>query len=382
MLRSRLAGAILIVFQPLSPDERKEMTMYKKLFIPGPTHVRDEILQAQAAPMIGHRATEYADLQKEVTPRLQEMLYTTQRVFLFTSSSTGVMEGAVRQCSTQKVLNTICGAFSKRWYEITASNGIPCDKVQVPMGQAVTPELVDRALSKDDYDAVTVVLNETSTGITNPVREIAAMIRHKYPDMLILVDAVSGMAGIKIEFDAWDIDVCLAGVQKCFALPPGLSICAVSERAMERSRQVPNKGYYFDFWVNDKYYQRHQTPATPAISLIQALNVQMDAILAEGLDNRWARHAEMAGCVQDWARIHFGLFSDERYLSNTVTNVENTRGIDVNALNAELGKRGAMISNGYGELKGECFRIAHMGDLTVQDVQWLLAQINDILGLD
>jgi aspartate aminotransferase-like enzyme len=356
--------------------------MYKKLFIPGPTHVREAILQAQAAPMIGHRAPEYSELQRAVTTKLQKMLYTTQRVFLFASSSTGVMEGAVRQCSTRKVLNTACGAFSQRWHTITASNGLPCDKIEVPMGQAITPELVDRALSTGEYDAVTIVLNETSTGIMNPVREIATLIRARYPDVLIVVDAVSAMAGVKIEFDAWDIDVCLAGVQKCFALPPGLTVCAVSERAMERSRQVANKGYYYDFWVNSKYYSRDQTPATPAISLIQALNVQLDAILEEGLDARWSRHCKMAGYVRDWAKTYFGLFGDERYLSNTVTNVENTRHIDVSALNAELGRRGAAISNGYGELKGRCFRIAHMGDLTPADLEWLLSQINEILNLE
>jgi aspartate aminotransferase-like enzyme len=149
---------------------------------------------------------------------------------------------------------------------------------------------------------------------------------------------------------------------------------------MERSRQVPNKGYYYDFWVNDKYYQRNQTPATPAISLIQALDVQLNDILAEGLDARWARHAGMAKRVQDWARRRFQLFGDERYLSQTVTNVANVRGIDVAALNVELGKRGATISNGYGPLKEKCFRIAHMGDLTRQDIDWLLNQIDDIVG--
>ncbi|HUX76509.1 MAG TPA: alanine--glyoxylate aminotransferase family protein [Anaerolineae bacterium] len=355
--------------------------MYKKLFIPGPTHVREKILQAQAAPMLGHRSKEYADLQAEVTPKLQQMLYTQQRVYLYASSSTGVMEGSVRQASTKKVLNTACGAFSKRWGQITAANGVPCDKVEVPMGQAITPELVDEALAKGDYDAITVVMNETSTGLMNPVEGIAALVREKYPDVLILVDAVSCMAGTKIEFDAWGLDVCLAGVQKCFALPPGLTVCAVSDRARERSKQVPDHGYYFAYEHMDKRYEKHQTPATPAVSLIQALNAQMDDVLAEGLENRWQRHKEMAAFVQDWARRYFALYSDERYLSHTVTNVENTRGISVAGLNEELGKRGAMISNGYGDLKEKCFRIAHMGDLTLDDLQWLTGEIGDILGL-
>ena len=291
------------------------------------------------------------------------------------------MECAVRQASTEKVLNTVCGAFSKRWHQITARNGVDCDKIEVPMGQAITPEMVDEALSKDDYDAITIVLNETSTGVMNPVPDIAALVHEKYPDVLLLVDAVSAMAGAKIEFDAWGLDVCLAGVQKCFALPPGLTVCAVSERARQRALEVPNRGYYFAWDVMDKYYERHMTPATPAVSLIQALNKQMDDILAEGLENRWARHIQMAEAVRDWARKNFGLYADERYLSNTVTNVENTRGISVADLNKELGKRGAMISNGYGDLKEKCFRIAHMGDLQMSDIEWLLGEIDDILGL-
>jgi aspartate aminotransferase-like enzyme len=355
--------------------------MYKKLFIPGPTHVRDEILQAQAAPMLGHRSKEYADLQADVTPKLQTMLYTKQRVYLYASSSSGVMEGSVRQASNRRVLNTVCGAFSKRWHQMTERNGIPCDQLEVPMGQAITTDLVDEALANDEYDAITLVFNETSTGIMNPVADIAAMIHDKYPDVLILVDAVSGMAGAKIEFDAWGLDVCLAGVQKCFALPAGLTVCAASDRARERALEVPNRGFYFAYDTMDKYYEKHMTPATPAISLIQALNAQMDDILAEGLEKRWQRHKEMAGIVRDWARENFRLYADEKYLSNTVTNVENTRGISVAGLNEELGKRGAMISNGYGPLKEKCFRIAHMGDLQVSDLKWLLGEIDDILGL-
>jgi aspartate aminotransferase-like enzyme len=355
--------------------------MYKKLFIPGPTHVRDKILQAQTAPMIGHRAPEYSALQREVTPKLQKLLYTQQRVYLYASSSSGVMEGSVRQASTKRVLTTVCGAFSKRWHQMTVANGVPCDKLEVPMGQAITPELVDEALAKDDYDALTVCHNETSTGVMNPIPEIAKMVHTKYPDLLILVDAVSGMAGSKIEFDDWGLDVCLAGVQKCFALPPGLTVAAVSDRARERALTVPNRGHYFAYDEMDKKYDNHQTPATPAVSLIQALNAQLDDIFAEGLENRFARHIEMANIVRGWARKNFALYGDERYLSNTVTNVENTRGISVAGLNDELAKRGAMLSNGYGSLKEKCFRIAHMGDLQVSDINWLLAQIDDILGL-
>lgn len=355
--------------------------MYKKLFIPGPTHVREEILQAQTAPMIGHRAKEYSDLQAAVTPKLQEMLYTKQRVYLFASSSTGVMEGSIRQSSLKRTLTTVCGAFSKRWHEIVVDNGVPCDKLEVAPGQAITVDLVDEALSKGDYDAICLTMNETATGVMNPIQDIAAMIHKKYPDVIIQVDAVSCMAGVKIEFDAWGLDVCFAGTQKCFALPPGLTVCAVSDRAREKALKIPNRGHYFAWSMMDKHYEKSQTPATPAISLIQALNVQMDSILAEGLENRWTRHLQMAEYTRAWARKNFRIYGDERYLSNTVTNVENTRNISVGDLNKALAQRGAMISNGYGDLKDKCFRIAHMGDLTMADMQWLLAQIDDILGL-
>jgi aspartate aminotransferase-like enzyme len=355
--------------------------MVKKLFIPGPTHVRNDILQAQTAPMIGHRGKEYSDLQAEVTLKLQNLLYTKQRVYLFTSASTGVMEGSIRQASHKKVLVTTCGAFSRRWYEITQVNGVAADKLEVPAGSAITPQLVEQALSQGDYDALTLTMNETATGIMNPVQEIAGLVRSKYPEVLILVDAVSCMAGVKIEFDAWGLDVCFAGTQKCFALPPGLTVCAVSERARRRARTIPTRGYYFAYDAMDSKYDRSQTPATPAISLVQALSKQMDCILAEGLENRWQRHLEMAEYVRAWARQYFKLYGDEHYLSNTVTNIENTRGVSIGDLNQELGRRGAMISNGYAELKDKCFRIAHMGDLTLDDMKWLLTQIDEILGL-
>ncbi|MCU0520596.1 MAG: alanine--glyoxylate aminotransferase family protein [Anaerolineae bacterium] len=355
--------------------------MVKKLFIPGPTHVRESILEAQTAPMIGHRSTDYSNLQAAVTPKLQKLLYTEQPVFIFASSGTGVMEGALRQTVLKRALVTVCGAFSERWYEIAVANGVPTDRLDVPMGEGFTPEMIDSALSGGAYDVLTITLNETSTGVMNPLKDIAALVRAKYPDTLLLVDAVSAMAGVKIEFDAWDLDVAISSSQKCFALPPGLAITGVSERALKRAAQVPNRGYYFDFIDMLKYFKRNQTPATPAISLIYALNQQMDDILAEGLEARWARHAEMAGIVQDWARTYWELFPNEAFLSNTVTTISNTRNADISALNKELGKRGASISDGYGDLKGKTFRIAHMGDLTPADVTWVLGEINDILGL-
>ncbi len=354
--------------------------MHKKLFIPGPTEVREEILEVMATPMIGHRTTAYAELHQSVESKLKTLLNAERRVFLFSSSSTGVMEGAIRNCVGKKVLNTLNGEFSRRWHEIAKSCGVETEVVEVEPGQAVTPEIVDAALAQGGFDAVCLTYNETSTGILGPTPEMAKLVREKYPDVLILVDAVSCMAGTPIDFDGWGLDVCLAGVQKCFALPPGLTVAAVSQRALDRAATIPTRGYYFDFLDNEKFAAKFNTPATPAISLIYALDRQMDDMYAEGLENRYARHLAMAEHCRTWGRARFGLYGDENYLSPTITHILNN-GFDFGALNKELGKRGATISDGYGPFKGKTFRIGHMGDLTLDDVTWLTGEIDDILGL-
>ncbi|MBA7597312.1 Serine-pyruvate aminotransferase [subsurface metagenome] len=355
--------------------------MHKKLFIPGPTEVREDILDVMKTPMIGHRSKEFSELYDSVIPKVKKVFYTENKVFLSTSSATGLMEGAIRNCVKERALNLVCGAFSKRWHQITKANGKEADVVEVEWGKAILPEMVRDALKTGKYDAVTFVHNETSTGVMNPIYEIAEVMK-EFPDVSFLVDAVSSMVGVKIEVDRLGIDVCLAGVQKAFALPPGLALCSVSEKALKKAESIPNRGYYFDFLTFLKYDQdKHQTPTTPIISIIFALDKQLDRFFEEGLENRFARHLEMANYVRDWTRQYFAFFPDEKYLSNTLTAIKNTRGISVADLNKELGKRGAMISNGYGKLKEQSFRIAHMGDLTLDDMKWLLSQINEILSL-
>ena len=257
--------------------------MYKKLFIPGPTHVDDEILKAMSVPMIGHRDPLYSDLHGAVVTKLKKFLQTDGHIYLSTSSSTGMMEGAIRNCVNKKVLMTNCGAFSKRWVEIAELNGKEIDVINVEMGQATTPEMVDEYLSKGGFEAVCITHNETSTGVMNPIKEIGALVREKYPDVLVLVDAVSSMAGTEIKVDEWGLDVVSAGTQKAFAIPPGLCVVTVSEKAFQRSAAVENKGFYFNFIELEKKAVKNQTPATPAISLINALNVQMDRIFEEGV---------------------------------------------------------------------------------------------------
>jgi aspartate aminotransferase-like enzyme len=353
---------------------------HKRLFIPGPTEVRAENLAALARPQVGHRSQEFKDLYASVVPKLRRLLGTEGRVFLFTSSSTGVWEAAIRNCVRGRVLCCMQGAFSDRWYKVAEANGKQAAQLRVDWGKGITAAMIDDALAKGDYDAITVVHNETSTGVMNRLDEIAeVMTRH--PDVSFLVDAVSSMAGAKLDVDRLGIDVCLAGLQKAFSLPAGLAVATVSERALEKARTIENRGYYFDFLEMLKYDDRGQTPSTPAIPQIFALDAQLDDIFAEGPEQRFARHAELAEIVRGWARSHFALFAEEGFESATVTCVDNTRGISVADLNSELGRQWAMISNGYGVLKEKTFRVAHMGDTQEWEIRGLLATIDRILGL-
>lgn len=353
--------------------------MHKKLFIPGPTEVRPEILATMSVPMIGHRSSEFSALYAEVIPKLKKLLYTENNVFLSTSSSTGLMEAAIRNCVEKKCINFVCGAFSERWHNIALANGKDAERFDVEWGKAIKPEMVREKLETREYDTMTLAHNETSTGVMNPLYEIAEVMRD-FPDVCFLVDTVSSMAGVKIEVDKLAIDVCLAGSQKALALPPGIAICSVSRKAMDKSARIKNKGWYFDFRNFLKSSEKNQTPTTPAISQIYALNVQMDRIFKEGLDNRFARHEAMAGYVRKWANENFELFSEKGYESNTLSCINNTKGISIAGLNKKLGERGAMISNGYKDMKEKNFRIAHMGDITLDEIKELIVNIDDIIA--
>ena len=356
--------------------------MHKKLFIPGSVEVKPEVLEKMATPMIGHRSKDASELQKRITSKLQEMLYTQEVVLLSTSSGSGLMEGAVRSCTLKRAAIFAVGAFGVRWYEMARSNNVPADLFEVEWGNATTPEMIDEVLSTGKYDLVTITHNETSTGLMNPLETIAGVVKN-YPDVVFCLDAVSSAGGSKIEVDELGIDICITSTQKALGLPPGMALCTFSQKAIERAQQVRCWGYYLDLLALYDYIQKkdYQYPSTPSLSHMFALDYQLDCMLAEGLEQRFARHAEMAEYTQQWARKYFNLFADERYLSNTLTTIKNTRNIDVAALNRELGLRGYQISNGYGKLKDKTFRIAHMADCTLAELKELIDNINDILKL-
>ncbi len=354
--------------------------MHKKLFIPGPVEVRPDVLAKMATPMIGHRSKNASELQHNISEKLSKLFYTNEAILLSTSSGSGLMEGAVRSCTLKRAAVFSIGAFGKRWSEMAEKNNVPTDLYEVEWGTATTPLLVDQVLSTGKYDLITITHNETSTGMMNPVEEIAQVVK-QYPEVVYCLDAVSSMGGTRIETDKLGVDICITSTQKALGLPPGMAICSFSQKAIERAKQVPHRGYYFDLLSLYDYVQKKdfQYPSTPSLSHMFALDFQLDRIMEEGMENRFARHIEMAEWVRAWARKNFALFADERYLSNTLTTISNTSNIDVAALNKELGIRGYQISNGYGKMKDKTFRIAHMADCTLDEIKDLLVNIDEIL---
>ncbi len=355
---------------------------HKRLVIPGPVEVRREILEAQTEWMIGHRSKAFEELFARLQTKLRQAFVTQSRVFVQGSSGTGLWEGASRNCirDGRKALHLVGGAFSERWAEVSQLNGKQVDIIAVEWGQAHTPEMVAEALQKEAYDAVCVVHNETSTGVTNPIKEIGEIVR-QYDETLYLVDTVSGFLGIELRVDEWGIDFALTSSQKAFALPPGLAFAAVSDRVLDRAKQVTNRGYYFDFLEIESSLKKNNTPSTPPVSLMFAADKQLDDVLAEGLENRWMRHAQMRDLTITWADSReFGVFAQDGYRSPTVTTVANGRNINVDDMAKFMGGKGFSMDKGYGKIKGKTFRIAHMGDMTISTLEEVLSGLDEFIG--
>jgi aspartate aminotransferase-like enzyme len=291
------------------------------------------------------------------------------------------MEAAIRNLVSRRVLNCMCGAFSDKWLDVSRRCGKNAEALEVNWGQHIDPAALDEKLATGDFDAVTLIHNETSTGVMNPLPEICAVAR-KYPDVALIVDSVSSFSAVPIPMDELGIDVLLTGSQKALALPPGFSLFAVSEKAFSRAEQQKDRGYYFDFLEFKKNQENDMTPTTPSIGHIHALESKLDDIFEEGVTNRYERHGRTNALVHDWVqRRGFDFFASEGYRSSTLTCVKNSRGIDVVKLARDLReKHHLVIDPGYGKIKGETFRLSNMGDETEETVSDLLACLDDILG--
>ncbi|MDQ3625220.1 MAG: alanine--glyoxylate aminotransferase family protein [Verrucomicrobiota bacterium] len=333
--------------------------------------------------MIGHRSAGFKKLYATIHPRLQELFGTRQPVFLSTSSAWGVMEGAIRNLvGSGKVLNCMCGAFSDKWFDVAKKCGKDAVALQVEWGEPIRGEGIRERLQAGGFDAVTLIHNETSTGVMSPIAEIAEVMR-AFPDVLLIVDSVSSFSAVPIPMDELGIDVLLTGSQKALALPPGLALFSASDKAFARAETIQGRGYYFDFLEFKKNQAEDMTPSTPSISHIYALQSKLDDIFSEGVPARHARHAELNGLVHGWVeRNGFQFFAPEGYRSPSLTCVANNRGVDVPELLRKMKERhGLVIDGGYGKLKGKTFRLSNMGDETKETIGGLIAALDDCLGV-
>ena len=347
-------------------------------FLPGPSYVPKEAREAMTAPSIGHRGPDFKALYERIQGPLQRVLRTTGDVMLATGSATLVMESAVVSTVRDSVLHCTCGAFAERWLAISRAHGFDADEVTAPWGEAIDPDLLRQALRRKKYDAVAVTHNETSTGVLNPLAELAAVI-HEESDALVLVDCVSGLGGAPLEADAWGIDIALAGIQKALAAPPGIVVFTLSERARARAQRKERRGFYTDLLRYAKYHERAGTITTPAIPIVYALDHQLQAVEREGIENRWQRHRELRAQTEAWAAGRGHTYaSGPDCGSPTVSCLKPPPGVDPPALVQGLAQRGITVGGGYGQWKAETYRIGHMGEVRAEDLGALFADIDEI----
>ncbi len=350
-----------------------------KFFNPGPTWVRPEILEEMTRPMIGHRSAEFKELFRSIVADLKPLFATTQDTFVATCSGTGLMQASLANGVPRRVLVTTCGAFSERWAGIAESLGLEVDRLDTAWGTAVEPDaLVDHLSSRrTHYDAVTITHTETSTGVTNDVAALAAVVHEESPDTLVLVDAVSSLGGIPVLFDDWELDVCFASVQKGIALPPGITLFAVSQRALARASKMPYPGTYFDFMQYKKHADTDGVPTTPSIPHFYALAAQLDAILRrETLEARFERHEAMRELTLRKTATYAKLASDPEHASATVSALAPVK--DPELIRSEMKKRGYTLGGGYGDWKTMTFRIGHMGDILLASLETMLDELTEV----
>lgn len=356
------------------------MKTQAKFFVPGPTWVRPEIYEAMIRPMIGHRSREFKEIFRRIAPRLKQLFRTEQNAFVATASGTGLMEGALQNTVSRAVLVTTCGAFSERWLKIAHKQGLEADQLETPWGEPVDPVALADHLHgrRHHYDAVTITHNETSTGVINDVPALVEAVRSVSSDTLILVDSVSALGCAPVLFDEWGIDVCLASVQKGLALPPGLTVFAVSERAIEVAEKKHYKGTYFNFLDFKRTAEEDSVPFTPAIPLIYALDLQLEAILErEGLEARWERHRRMRDRVIERTAAYAELASRKDALSPSVSALMPLQLTSAELLE-KMKQRGFILGGGYGGWKETTFRIGHMGDISLDDLDAMLDVLEEV----
>lgn len=355
-------------------------------FLPGPTEVHPEVLQAMTGPMMSHRSAAMEDLWGRLQRGLGEVLSTPGPVVISTSSATGLMEAGVRAAGVRRVLCLVNGAFSGRFANIARRSGLHVDVLEVPWGEVHEGALVAEAVRAHKPDLVTVVHCETSTGALNPVGELLDAVSEARPEALKVVDSVSGAGGAAVDPHGWGADFLLTGSQKALALPPGLAFGVASERMVLQVSESQAPGLYFDLAHLVDHARLNRPPTTPAISLLYALDVQLERISREGFRRRLERHTEMASVLYRWvadssAARAWGMriLAPEGARSPTVTTLVLGSSERADEFVQAMADQGVTIGSGYGSMKKDAVRIGHMGDHTPAGIEQLLQQVEAIV---
>jgi len=350
-----------------------------KLFTAGPVACYPEVLEEMGRQMFSHRSEEYHRLHRDTVGRLKWFLNTGQRVFLFPSSSTGAMEASIRNCVKKKVLCVVAGEFGERYARVAEANGREVVVLQTELGKPALPERLDEELRKHpDVEAVTITYCETSLGLLNPLPELSEVVKEH--GKLLLVDAVSAFGGVEFYPDELGLDVCFAGSQKCLGLPPGMAVVWVSEEAMARSRTMVNKGWYFDFERYERSQEKDETPVTPPIPLILALNRVLRMIEEKGKKRYFEEYRERAERILGGIReLGLNLFTEEEYTSPTIFCVNAPPHLSGLEIYRRMREKGVELAQGYGKLKERTFRIGNMGYITLGDIEEMFEKLAEVL---
>lgn len=359
-------------------------TKFGRFFLPGPTEVHPDVLAPLTQPVIAHRGRAMSDLLAGMVKPLQSIFRTQGRPVVGTCSATAFMEMAVRSGVRHRVLSLVGGSFGQRFAAIGQACGRDVVTLEVPPGKTVEPDMLRDALIRSEVDAVTLVHSETSTGALAPLEELAEVV-HDFDDVMLLVDAVTSLAGSPVETDAWKLDLVLTGSQKALALPPGLALAAHSDRMLERAKTIAERGGYLDLVSFAEAVANNQPTNTPAVSLLYGLNVQLQRIEESGgVEARWERHREMRECVERWIEqkgtdLGLSFLPEHDRRSWTVSCLEVPEGTGRTIQHA-LAERDWTIASGYGELKHKTIRIGHMGDHTVAELEELLGVLEEVVA--
>ncbi len=358
--------------------------MREILLVPGPTPVPEKVRARMFEDVISHRGENFGALLEGVQGKLKKVFMTSRPVYIFPGTGTGALECALFNLFDrgEKVLSVSNGVFAERWAEMAKRMGLDLNVLEFPYGEAWDLEAVEAKVKSVSYSGILLTHNETSTGVLNPLKEAVSLIKRVLPETIICVDAVSSLGGAPLKMDEWGIDAVLTASQKALMTPPGLAFVAISERAFKKAQTISSPSYYWDIKLADDYLKKEpmQTPYTPAISLLYALDTALDLLLEEGLEESWKRHDALARFVRTGLReMGFEILPSEECASPTVSAVRIPEKMSFSQIKEGLARRGVIIAGGQGRLKGKIFRVAHMGYVGKNELVAFLHALKEVV---